>query len=260
MPVSVVVLPQNGDDARTQKTAALTAGVAPTSDAVAKVLRKKKVAELIGTWKPKGGSGQLQLWGWRDGKAGTENKHELPPPHDEILLFGDSVIVSVAGSGTADLTAESWATFYDEAFCGFEDLGGKDGSDDEEMEDEEDGDAEDDEAEDEDNEDEDDDEDGDAEEEEEEEGEEEDGDCYDEGEEGGSKRRAVRRRTAADSEYRRVEMGLRARLKMPTPPTKRAPRWQTATELEAEEYAYVASIRAFTVALADHSKRSQELA
>lgn len=238
MPVSVVVLPQNGDDARTQKTAALTLGAAPTGDAVAKVLRKKKAAELIGTWKPKGGSGQLQLWGWREGKAGTENKHELPPPHDEILLFGDSVIVSVAGSGAADLTAESWATFYDEAFGGFEDLGGKDGSDDEEdeMEDEEEGDAEDDEAE-EDDEDEGDDEDGDAEEEEEEEGEEEDGDCYDEGEEGGSKRRAVRRRTAADSEYRRVEMGLRARLKMPTPPTKRAPRWQTAAELETEEYA-----------------------
>lgn len=233
MPVAVVILPQNGDDGRTQKTTALAAGTAPSGDAVAKILRKKKAAELIGIWKNKGG--QLQLWGWRDGKAGTENKHELPPPHDEVLLFGDAVIVSVTGGNVADFTAENWATFYDDAFGGFEDIGEKGSVDDEEEEedsgDEEDGDAEDEEEEGDEG-----DEDGDAEEEDEEEGEEEDGDCYEEGEEGGGKRRSVRRRTAADTEYRRVEMGLRARLKMPTPPTKRAPRWQTAPELEAEAY------------------------
>lgn len=236
MPVAVVILPQNGDEARTQKTTALTTGQVATGEAVAKVLRKKKVAELIGSWKQ--GCNQLQLWGWRDGKAGTENKHELPPPHDEVLLFGDAVIVMmVAGGGAADFTAESWATFYDTAFGGFEDIGDKDSeSDDEDANDDEDedgdadGDAEDDEEDDAE-----DDEDGDAEEDEEAEAEE-DGDCYEEGEDGGGKRRAVRRRTAADTEYRRVDMGLRARLKMPTPPTKRAPRWQTGAELEPEEY------------------------
>ncbi len=75
------------------------------------------------------------------------------------------------------------------------------------------------------------------EEEEEDEAEGADGDCYDEGDEnGGGKRRAVRRRTAADAEYRRIEMGLRARVKLPTPPGKRAPRWLAAPELEAEAY------------------------
>lgn len=237
MPVTVVILPQNGDDGRTQKSAALTAGVAPTGEAVAKVLRKKKVAELIGSWKTKA-SGQLQLWGWRDGKAGTENKHELPPPHDEMLLFGDAVVVLVTSGGAADFTAEGWASFYNEAFGGFEDIGEKDSADgDDEVDEEDDADdLEEDEEEADEEEEEGEADEGDEEEEEEEEGDEEDGDCYDEGEEGGGKRRSVRRRTAADTEYRRVEMGLRARLKMPTPPTKRAPRWQTATELESEEY------------------------
>lgn len=235
--VQLVILPQNGDDARTQKTTAVV-GV-PTGEAVAKVFRKKKIAELIGTWKYK--AGVLQLWGWRDGKAGQENKHELPPPHDEVLLFGDSAILYVVGGTVTDFTAETWATFYDSAFGGFEDLGATGDDDEEDEEDEEDdaedvdGDADEDEDEDEDEGD-GDDEDGDAEEEEEDEGGDEDGDCYDEGEDGGGKRRSVRRRTAGDSEYRRLEMGLRARLKMPTPPTKRAPRWQTASELEAEEY------------------------
>lgn len=236
MPVTVVILPQNGDEGRTQRTTALAVGATATGDAIAKILRKKKAAELIGAWKAKGG--QLQLWSWRDGKAGTENKHELPPPHDEVLLFGDAVVVLVTGAGVADFTAESWATFYDEAFGGFEDIGekGSAGGDDEDEEEEGDDEDEDGDAEEEEEEGDEGDEDGEAEEEEEEEGEEEDGDCYEEGEEGGGKRRSVRRRTTADTEYRRVEMGLRARLKMPTPPTKRAPRWQTGAELEAEPY------------------------
>ena len=237
MAVGVVILPQNGDDARTQRSAAAAAN----GDAIAKILRKKKPAELVGVWKQKSG-GELQLWGWREGKAGQENKHELPPPHDEVLLFGDVVVVSAVGGSLRDFTAELWAAFYDEAFGGFEEIGEKD-SDTDDDDDDVGGDVDDDEDDEDEDEDEDegegegeDEEDGDAEEEEEEA--EEDGDCYDEGEEGGGgKRRAVRRRTAADAEYRRIDMGLRARLKMPTPPGKRAPRWQTAPELEAEDYA-----------------------
>ena len=75
---------------------------------------------------------------------------------------------------------------------------------------------------------------------EEEEAEEEDADddCYDDGDEngGGSTRRAPRRRAIASPEYRRIDMGLRARVKFPTPIGKRAPKWQTEEELEAEEY------------------------
>lgn len=236
--VQVVVLSTNGEQ-RTLRTTALTTGADATGLAVAKALRKTKAAEKIGVWKAKGQV--LQLWGWREGKAGTENKHELPPPHDEVLLFGDALIIA---AGCADLTAEAWAKFYDEAFGGFEDLGSEASSvaleeDEEDVEDEyEDGE---DEAEAEVEEDEvEEDEDGDAEDEEEAEEEEEvegeDDCCDDEGEGGGGKRRAVRRRTATDQEYRRVELGLRARVKMPAQLGKRAPKWQTASELEEEAY------------------------
>jgi len=243
--VQVVILPQSADEARTLKTTALAPGGSATGDTVAKMLRKKKAAELIGTWKFKsgGGSGTLQLWGWRDGKAGTENKQELPPPHDEVLLFGDAVVVLVTATGAQDFTAEKWAVFYEEAFGGFEDLGDKEADDEdaeedaEEDDEEADGDAEEEDEEEEDEDEEAEEADEEAEEAEEEEAEEEDGDCYEEGDEGGGgKRRSARRRTATDNEYRRVEMGLRARVKLPVTPSKRAPRWQTAPELEAEEY------------------------
>jgi hypothetical protein len=231
--VQVVVLSANGES-RTLKTAAITAA---TGESVAKALRKARAAECIGayTWKEQ----MLGMWGWREGKAGTENKHELPPPHDEVLLFGDVVVCS----DTGDFTVEQWKDFYDTAFGGFEQIG--DGEEDEEAdvdvdvdvdvgveEDEVEADVEEDvedEAEEDDDET--------VEEEEDEEIDAADDDCYEDGDDGGGgKRRAPRRRTTTAPEYRRMDMGLRSRVKIPTPIGKRAPRWQTATELEAEPY------------------------
>jgi hypothetical protein len=238
--VNVVVLSATGES-RTLKTTAIDATGA-SGATVAKALRRKAAAERIGTYTWKGRT--LVLWGWSEGKAGTENKHELPPPYDELLLFGDAIVVAEGG----DLTVEEWSVFYDAAFGGFEDLD----SENEEEEDEEDDDdesggadnGEDGEAEDEDDaesSDDSEDDDGDAgdeEEEEEEEEEDEDDDCYDDGEDGGGggKRRAPRRRTVATPDCRRIDMGLRSRIKIPTPVGKRAPRWQTAPELEEEGY------------------------
>ena len=76
-----------------------------------------------------------------------------------------------------------------------------------------------------------------AEEEEEEEEEEDDGGSCNDEEDGGGKRRSARRRTAVLQEFRRMEMGLRSRVRFPATPGKRAPRWQTASPLTKEEYA-----------------------
>jgi hypothetical protein len=238
--VQVVVLSANGES-RTLKTTAFGSGGA-TGASIAKALRKKNPAELVGTYTTKTGQ-KLGVWGWRTGKAGTENKHELPPlpdGADEGLLFGDAIVVAAEG----DYTVEQWETFYDEAFGGFESIDSDSDSEEEadEGEDLEEEEAEEDEEEIEDEEkEEEDDDDGDAEEDEEEEEEEEveDDDCYDEGDEngGGAKRRAPRRRTIASPECRRIDMGLRSRIRLPAPLGKRAPRWQTAPELEAEAYA-----------------------
>lgn len=253
--VQVVILSANGES-RTMKTTAIAAGAPVTGALAAKVLRKTKPLEAIGAYKWKGQT--LTVWAAKEGKAGTENKHELPPPHDEVLLFGDAVVTSSVG----DFAVDAWLQFYDEAFGGFEDVGSEDSEEDDEEAEEAEGDDEDadgdeeadeeeagddeEDAEDGDAEDEGDeeeeaeegDEDGDADEEEEEEEELEDDDCYDDGDEGGggSKRRAPRRRTTAAPEYRRMDMGLRSRIKMPAPVGKRAPRWQTAPELQPESY------------------------
>jgi DNA-directed RNA polymerase subunit M/transcription elongation factor TFIIS len=88
------------------------------------LLKKKEAPELIGSYKNKGQG--LFLFGYTTGKAGTENKHELPPPHDSILCFGDLILL-------ASKDPESWKTpvpfkmdeyeaFYTRAFGGFEDL------------------------------------------------------------------------------------------------------------------------------------------
>jgi hypothetical protein len=239
MVVQVVVLSANGEHRQSRMTAA------PAAETVAKLLRKTKKPEAIGVYAHE--ELQFTVWGWKEGKAGTENKHELPPPIDEVLLFGDAVVSAADADGAPqDLTVDEWETFYEEAFKGFEETGEEsDSASDaeeeaesadeiEEVADEEDGSAnEEDEAEEEEE-----DDDGSAEEEEEEE-EDADEDCYDDGDDagGGGKRRAPRRRAVAAPEYRRMEMGLRSRVKLPAPPGKRAPRWQTAPELTEEAYA-----------------------
>ena len=92
------------------------------------LLKKKEAPEVIGTYKYK--TNQLFLFGYTAGKAGTENKHELPPPHDTLLCFGDIILLSSKDS-------KSWTTpvafkmsdyelFYTKAFGGFEDLGSED--------------------------------------------------------------------------------------------------------------------------------------
>jgi hypothetical protein len=239
--VQTVVLCANGEF----KTAKI-ADVSPAG--ISKATRKVKQPAVLGTYKF--GGVTLTLWGWSEGRAGTENKHELPPPHDKGLFFSDIYIASSAG----DYTVAAWKEFYDAAFKGFEDLGDEDtdsessGSAADEEDDEINGDADEEdgaEGSDDDEVDGEDEGDGDGEggddgsaagsEDDDEEEEDGDDDCYDSDEGGGGgKRRAPRRRAAADPEYRRMEMGLRSKIKLPAQVGRRAPRWQTAAQLEPE--------------------------
>jgi hypothetical protein len=222
-------------------------GAKPSGVAIAKAFRKIKEPNFEGSYAWKDTT--ITIWGWTEGKAGTENKHELPPPHDKVLLFGDVIAAVPKG----DLTIEQWKEFYNKAFKGFEDLGSEDSESDEEKEEnegeedeefEEDGVAEGDEEADESDAETDEGEAGEEDEGEaegeatdEEEEEEADDECYDSDEgAGGGRRRSQRRRTTSAPEYRRMDMGLRSRIKMPIQVGKRAPRWQTAPELEAEAY------------------------
>ena len=65
----------------------------------------------------------VDVWGKTDGRAGDENKYELPPPIDDILFFGNIALVSrIDKEVTCNLTLDRWKIIYEKLFGGFEDL------------------------------------------------------------------------------------------------------------------------------------------
>ena len=112
---------------------------APTAAAAGAILRRAVEPVSIGTWKY--GGSVIHLYGYKTGKAGTENKHELPPPHDKILLFGEAVLFMTLSEAFATFNEAEYKKWYNTALGGFEDLGdedtdseGEDGDEEEEEE------------------------------------------------------------------------------------------------------------------------------
>lgn len=65
----------------------------------------------------------VDIWGKTDGRAGNENKYELPPPIDELLFFGNLALVARMDKENAvNLTIDLWTKIYEKLFGGFEDL------------------------------------------------------------------------------------------------------------------------------------------
>jgi len=71
----------------------------------------------------------ISLFAKTTGRAGQENKYELPPPVDEILYFGRCLLVNEDGT---DLTINMWNGIYEELFGGFEDIGDEDSEEEDE--------------------------------------------------------------------------------------------------------------------------------
>jgi len=71
----------------------------------------------------------ISLFAKTTGRAGQENKYELPPPVDEILYFGRCLLVNEDGT---DLTIDTWNIIYEALFGGFDDIGDEDSEEDEE--------------------------------------------------------------------------------------------------------------------------------
>jgi hypothetical protein len=65
----------------------------------------------------------VDIWAKSDGRAGQENKYELPPPVDEHLFFGNMALVArIDKENAIDMTIELWNKIYEALFGGFEDL------------------------------------------------------------------------------------------------------------------------------------------
>jgi len=65
----------------------------------------------------------IDLWAKTDGRAGEENKYELPPPVDEIIFFGKIALVARVNNEVAcNLSVKKWKIIYERLFGGFEGL------------------------------------------------------------------------------------------------------------------------------------------
>jgi hypothetical protein len=118
-------------NAQLSEAAALGEGK-PTGALAGTILRRSTEPELIGTYKY--GAFVLHLFGYKAGKAGTENKHELPPPHDKVLLFGEAVLFMTSAGKFASFNDTEYKKWYNAALGGFEELGDEDTEGEEEEE------------------------------------------------------------------------------------------------------------------------------
>lgn len=76
------------------------------------------------------------LFGKNNGKAGTENKYEFPPPIDNVLYYGGLCLVKIninreTGEFSVDnITLKDWGKTYEALFGGFDDCDDDDDDDD----------------------------------------------------------------------------------------------------------------------------------
>ena len=117
--INAIVLTANADC----KNARITlADEYPFLASIQKYMKKKALPTVIGLYNY--GELIINLVGYKEGKAGTENKHELPPPHDNILLFGDAIIYTTTKTNTkipGAFSTDDYKTFYNRQFQGFDD-------------------------------------------------------------------------------------------------------------------------------------------
>jgi len=68
----------------------------------------------------------VSLYGKTNGRAGQENKYELPPPMDNTLFFGSCALVNKINGKVESITKSDWNAVYEFLYGGFEDIGDED--------------------------------------------------------------------------------------------------------------------------------------
>jgi len=95
-----------------------------TKDMLQTLMKKKTPLSNLGTFPYSGLT--LTLFGYTAGKAGTENKHDLPPPLDAELYFGDILLIASKEADSwenpVSFSLEEYEKFYQKAFGGFDDI------------------------------------------------------------------------------------------------------------------------------------------
>ena len=93
--------------------------------------------KLRHTWK-NNNSSFVSIYAKDSGRAGSENKYELPRPIDEVLYFGNLVLLNhseneINNDNCIDLTVDEWDTLYNKLMGGSESLGEEDSYSDDEV-------------------------------------------------------------------------------------------------------------------------------
>ena len=68
----------------------------------------------------------ISIFGSKSGRAGSENKFDLPPPEDTDIYFGELLVIKSKDNIIEDLNKKMFNDFIETSFGGFEDLGSKD--------------------------------------------------------------------------------------------------------------------------------------
>ena len=78
----------------------------------------------------------IKLYAKTTGRANSENKYEFPPPVDSDLYFGSVALLAFSmDDEILDLYTETWEKVYEDLYGGFEDLGGSDSDETDELDD-----------------------------------------------------------------------------------------------------------------------------
>ena len=78
---------------------------------------------------------QVRIYGKLSGIVGQENRYELPPPLENILFFGNCVLVKYVEGIPTNMNMHEWNEIYSKLFGGFESLTDEDSEQEEENQD-----------------------------------------------------------------------------------------------------------------------------
>ena len=80
--------------------------------------------EILHEYKYNGFS--IYVIGWKDGLHNQINKHDMPPPLDVGILYGDLLLLKIKKNEVYEFTKSEYLKFYEKKFGGFEDLNSTD--------------------------------------------------------------------------------------------------------------------------------------
>lgn len=64
----------------------------------------------------------VSVYAWTDGSESKINRHDLPPPIDNVLYYGDILLVKHENGKLKDFSKTDYNKFYEDAFGGFDDI------------------------------------------------------------------------------------------------------------------------------------------